>query len=168
MISATSCSVCRQAVPLPMATTFRLCSLDQLGQLRAAGGFLLVAADDVDHVVREQRAELIEHGQLAAVLVAGIDRQHALARQRRLQQQIPQVAGKHFDGVRLGLLGQLAAGFALQARQHQPRERVSHAADQEILVRMLGRHEQLDRQLLDRGLVGIDLARAVSWPARRD
>ena len=110
---------------------------DHLRQLRAAGRFLLVAADDVNHVVIEQRAEFVEHRQLAAVLVAGIDRQHALAMQRRLQQQIPQVAAKHLDGVRLGLFGQLAASLALQAGQQQPRERIAHAADQEILVRMV-------------------------------
>ena len=95
--------------------------LDQLDQLGAGCGLLLVAADEVDHVVAQQRAELVERGQLAAALEAGIDRQHALARQRRLQQQVPQVAGEHLDGVRLGLFGQLAARLALQAGQHQPR-----------------------------------------------
>ena len=140
-----------------MATTLQIVLPDELDQLRAGRGLLLVAADDVDQVVAEQRAELVEHRQLAAVLVAGIDRQHALARQRRLQQQVPQIAGEHFDGVRLGLFGQLAAGLALQARQHQPRERIAHAADQEILVRMFGRHQQFDGQLLDRRLVGLDL-----------
>ena len=156
-ISASSCSVCRQAVPLPIATTLRLCCLDQLDQLGAGGGLLLVAADDVNHVVLQQRAEFVERRQLAAVLEAGVDGQHALAGERRLQQQVPQVAGEDFDGVRLGLFGQLAAGFALQARQHQPGERVAHAAGEKILVRMLGRHQQLDRQLLDRGFVGFDL-----------
>ena len=127
-----------------------MCSRDERDQLRTAGRFLLVAADDVDHIVREQLAELIERGQLAAVLVTGVDGQHALARQRRLQQQVPQIASEHFDGVRLGFFGQLAAGFALQAGQDQPRERVAHAARQKILVRMIGRHELLDAELLDR------------------
>ena len=113
---------------------------DQLRELRSAGRFLLVAADDVDHVVNEQRAEFVEHRQLAAVLVARIDGQHALAVQRRLQQQILQVAGKHFDGVRLGLFGKLAAGLALQAGQQQPRERIADAANQKIFVGMVLRN----------------------------
>ena len=67
---------------------------DERDQLRAASRFLFVAADDVDHVVGEQLAEFIERRQLAAVLVARIDGQNALAGQRRLQQQIPQVASE--------------------------------------------------------------------------
>ena len=59
--------------------------------------------------------------------------------------------------MRFGPVGQLAADFALQARKHQPHQRVAAAAAQKIGVRVFGRHEQLVGHLLHGLHVGFDL-----------
>src|SRR6187399_103949 len=59
--------------------------------------------------------------------------------------------------MRLRLLRELAARLALQARQNQPRKSVAHAAREKILVRMIGRYELFDTELLDRPRIGLDL-----------
>ena len=110
---------------MPIATTLSLMLANQLGQFGAAGGELLVAADDVDQRVFQEGAEFVEGGKLAAVFEAGIDRQHAAAGERRLQQQIPQVVGKHFDRMRFGLFGEVAASLALQAGKHEARQSIA-------------------------------------------
>ena len=58
-------------------------------------------------------------GHLAAAAEAGVDGQHAVFAQRRLQQQAAQVAGEHLGRVPLGPLGQVAADLALQGRHQQ-------------------------------------------------
>ena len=130
---------------------------DERDELGAAGGLLFVAADDVDHVVREQLAEFVEGREFAAVLVAGIDGQHASARQRRLEQEIAQIAGEHLDRMRFGFFSELATGLAFKAGQNQTREGVADAAHEKIFVGVVGRHQLLDAELLDRRVIGFDL-----------
>ena len=100
-----------------------------------------LAANEHDHVVTEQVAELVERSQLAAALEAGIDGQHAAVVDRRLQEQIAKIAGEDADGMGFGAIGQLAAGLALQRRQDEAIEGVARRAAKEVGVRMAGRHE---------------------------
>ena len=67
-----------------------------LGLFLAAG----LAADQVNHVVPEHVAELVQRGQLATALETGIDGQHAAVVDRRLQEQVAEIAGEDADGVR--------------------------------------------------------------------
>ena len=101
--------------------------------------FLLALAGRVrvDHRVFQEVAVLVQGNDLAAGAEAGVDGQHAAAAQRRLQQQAAQVAGENHDGMRLGFFGQLAADLPLQARQHQPGQRVVQHGPQEGGVRRL-------------------------------
>ena len=154
-------------MPLPRATTVNLCCLINSTSFCLPSLAALGLADQMHDAMVEQVAEFIEHGQLAAALEARIDGQHPAAAHRRLQQQIAQIPGEHLDGMRFGQIGQLAADFAFEAGQHQPRQRVAHAAAQKLGVRMLGRHEQFVGRLLHGLAVGLDLARAASWPFRR-
>ena len=71
----------------------------------------------IDDGVVQQRAEFIEHRDLAAGAQAGIDGQDSAMVQRRLQQQAAQIAGEHGHGMGLGLVGQLVTNFAFQAGQ---------------------------------------------------
>ena len=78
----------------------------------------------VDHGMVDHLAARVEDGDLAAVLEPGIDGQHGLPGDGRLEQQAAQVAGEDLDGVLLGGLGQVASDLTLHAGQHQPIERV--------------------------------------------
>ena len=125
-----------------------------------------LAADQVDHVVAEHVAELVERRQLAAALEARIDRQHAAVVDRRLQEQIAEIAGKNAHGVRLGPIGQFAAGLALQGGQDQAAEGVAGAAAQIVGMRMPGRHEHLIQGRIHGLHVGTRSSRGEPSPAR--
>ncbi len=88
-------------------------------------GTPLLAADQVHDAMRKQVAELVERGQFATAFEAGIQGQNATLANRRLQQQLAQVAGENLDGVNLGPIGQLAADFSFQAGQDESREGIS-------------------------------------------
>ena len=103
---------------------------DELFELRLASAAFCFWLR-VDHRVFEQLAGLVEHRDLAAGAEAGVDGQHLLAADRRLEQQAAQVAGEDVDGVLLGALGQFAADLALQAGQERAgRARPSMTSDQ--------------------------------------
>ena len=70
--------------------------------------------------VIEQVAVRVEHGDLAAGSESGVDGQHDLLGDRRLEQQAAEVPGEDLDGVLLGGLGEVAADLALHAGQDQP------------------------------------------------
>ena len=109
---------------------------------------LFLLADDVQDGMLERVAALVDHHRLAAALEAGIERQHAAARHRRLQEQVAQVARKDLDGVGLAVFGDLAADLPLEARQHEPGERVADAAPQKIAMGMVGGDKQFLRRRL--------------------
>ena len=118
----------------------------------AAVGF----SHQIDYAVAQQVAELVERGQFAAALEAGIDRQEAMVVDRRLQEQIAEVLGKNAHGVDLGPIGQLAADVPLQAGQDQACQGVAGAAAEIVGVRVFGRHERFI-QHADHGLkVAVD------------
>ena len=81
---------------------------------------LLFLADDRQHGMLERHAALVDHDRLAAAFEAGIEGQHALAADRRLKEEIAEVAGKHGDGMPLAVFGDLPTDLALEAREHQP------------------------------------------------
>jgi hypothetical protein len=62
--------------------------------------------------------------QFAAAAESRIDRQHATVADRRLQQQLTQIAGKDLDRMQLGPFRQLATHFALQAGGQQAVQRI--------------------------------------------
>ncbi len=135
-----------------------------LGLFPAAG----LAANQVHHVVPEHVAELVQRGQLAAALETGIDGQHAAVVDRRLQEQIAEIAGEDADGVRLGPIGQLAAGLALQGGQDQAAQGVAGAAAEVVGMRMAGRHEDFIQRRVHGLEVGNRSSRGGSWPVRPD
>ncbi len=93
--------------------------LRQLAQRLFRLGLMAVG---VDGDGGEHLAGGIHHGDLAAGADAGINAEHGLPAQRRLQQQGAQVGGKDADGVRIGDLGQRAADVALHGGEEQPGE----------------------------------------------
>ena len=128
---------------------------DQLDRL-LLGLFLAarLAADEVNNVVPQHVAELVERGQLATALETGIDGQHAAVVDRRLEEQVAEIAGEDADGVRLGPIGQFAAGLALQRGQDQAGQRIAGAAAEIIGMRMAGRHEDF----IERRIHGLEIA----------
>ena len=124
-------------------------------------------AHQIDHALAEQVAELVERRQLAAAAKTGIDRQQAVVVDRRLQEQVAKILGEHAHRVRLGVVGQLAADFALQAGQNQAAERVAGAAAEVIGMGMLRRNEHFLEHGRHRLQVRLDLAPATPSPARR-
>ncbi len=90
----------------------------------------------VDHGLFEQRPVRVEHRHLAAGAETGVDRQHDLLGDRRLEQQAPQIAGEDVDGVPLGHLGQVAADLALQAGHQEAVQRVDRRLVEDLRVRV--------------------------------
>ncbi len=119
---------------------------------------LLVGLGRVDDVVRLQIALAVDHRDLAAGAEPGIDRQHPLAAERRLQEQRAQVVGEHLDRLGVGAL-----------LEHQPHVDLDRGLEQALVgigdrqvelarERRLGRHDHLvARQIL--GRVAVDLQR---------
>ena len=81
----TKVSVSRPAVPLPMATASMRCCLHSRSSVAAASSTLRSDCVGIDDVVGLQIALVVDDRDLAAGAKAGIDRQHALAAERRLQ-----------------------------------------------------------------------------------
>ena len=98
---------------------------DQLDHLLHRFGAAVGLAHQVHHVVIEHVAELIQGHQFAAALETRIERQQAAIAHRRLEQQVAEIAGEHAYRVGFGLLGHLAAGFAIQAGKDQPHQGVA-------------------------------------------
>ncbi len=96
----------------------------------------VLAANHMDDFVPEHVAEFVERNEFTATAKTGIDGQHAMIAYRRLQQQLAQIAGKHFHGVLFGGFCQLATQFALQPGDDQPLQRVADTTPQELGVRM--------------------------------
>jgi len=76
--------------------------------------------------------KLVQRGQLAAALEAGVQGQHAAAAHGALQQQVAQILGEHAHGVQLGPVGQLAPRLPLQAGRIK-RESESRAQPAEVV-----------------------------------
>jgi len=123
---------------------------------RARFLFALVRTDHVNQVVRQHAPERIQGREFAAVFETGIDRQQAPLPHRRLQEQVAEIAREDFDGVKLRLFGKLATNLAFEARNDKPREGVADASFEKIPMRMLRRHELLQRFALDGFVVGLD------------
>ena len=131
--------------------------LDQLDQLGAPFDLAFFFADQVNHRLIQQIAELIDRRQFAAALESWIDRQHPPPAHRRQQQQVSQILREHHHRVRFGRFGHFAANFPLQAREHQPLQSVAGTAAQEFHVRMIGRRKQRSSVSCDqRRFVGFD------------
>ena len=116
---------------------------DHFDDLVRGGGPLFRLADNVEHRMLERVAAFIDRHGLAAALEAGIEREHAAAGHRGLQEQVSQVSGKHLHGMRFAIFGHLPAEFAFEARQHQPGKRVADAALEEFGMGMAGGHQHL-------------------------
>ena len=116
----------------------------------------------VDHRLVEQLAAGVEHGDLAAVLEPGIDRQDDLLGDRRLEQQAAQVAGEDLDGVLLGGLGQVATDLALHAGQDQPVEGIDGGGVEQVVLGMALQRELAEQRGLHvgPGHLELDLQRA--------
>ena len=162
MISATSSSVSRQAVPLPIATTPTWCLPTMSLSATLASDRRFWGGCGIDHGLVDQLAAGVEHGDLAAVLEPGIDGQHDLLGDRRLEQQAAQVAGEDLDGVLLGGLGQVATDLALHAGQDQPIERVDGGGMEQVVLGMALQRELAEQRGLHVGPgdLELDLQRA--------
>ena len=86
----------------------------QLGQHALGLGHLAPRRRGVDGAVVQQLAVLVQHRQLAAGAVAGVQGDDARAPHRPLAQERLGVAGEDADGLGLGPLGELGAHLALQ------------------------------------------------------
>ena len=150
MISAISSSVSRQAVPLPMATTPTLCLptssfryiLASWRRFWGGWGWITPLSRSSPWVPRDR--------DLAAVPEAGVDRQHDLLGDRRLEQEAPEVPGEHVDGVALGHLGQVATDLALHAGQEQAVEGVEGRGPEKVGLGVGVERELRERRLASR------------------
>ena len=80
----------------------------------------LNAVDGVNYPGVQHLAGLVHHSQLAACPVTGVNPQNNPAAQRRLQQQVAEVQGKHLDGVLARPVGDFAPYFPFNRRENQP------------------------------------------------
>ena len=101
----------------------------------------------VDDPVLQQVAVGVEHGDLAAGPEAGVDGEHDLVGDRRLEQEAAEVPGEDVDRVPLGHLGQVAADLALHARQEQAVDRVGRGVAEDVGVGVA-----VERELREGGL----------------
>ena len=91
----------------------------------------------------QRHAALIDHHSLTAALEAGVEREHAAAPNRGLEEQVAEVAGEHLHGVALAGIGHLPADLPLETGKHEPGEGVMGTPAEKLGVRMIGRHEHL-------------------------
>ena len=99
---------------------------------------------DVQHLMLQRGAVGIDHHHLAATLEGGVDRQNPATRDRRLEKEMPQIAGEHLNRMPLTVLSNLPAELPFQARQNQPADRIPNAAGEKAGVRMpLRNHQRL-------------------------
>ena len=117
--SAASCSVSREAVPLPMEIRVTWCFSISALQFFLRFVPLVLRLVRIDGAGIQQLAGGSDHRQLGAGAEAGVEPEHGLPGQRRLPEQGAQVGGKDLDGMGLGRLGQFAAHIALDGGQQQ-------------------------------------------------
>ena len=120
----------------------------------------------VDDAVVEEVAVPVQDGDFAAGAEAGVERQHHLVQDGRLEQEAAQVPGEDVDGVPLGEFGQVATDLAFHAGQEQTFESVGGRGAEEVGVGVA-----FERQLTERGLfqlgardLQLDLERAFLVP----
>lgn len=77
------------------------------------------------------------------LLKPGSSAQHPTAGHWRLEEKVSEVPGKHLDGMRFTVFGDLPPELPLEAGQNEPRDRVPNTALEEFGMRMAGRHEHL-------------------------
>ena len=115
--------------------------LDELDDPCAGCLALLLLADDRQHGMLQRHPTLVDHDRLAAALESGVEGEHPLATDRGLEEKIPQIAGKHGNGVPLAVFGDFPADLPLEAREHKSSDGVTGTSTEEIGVRM-GRIDQ--------------------------
>ena len=115
--------------------------LDELDDPCAGCLALLLLADDRQHGMLQRHPTLVDHDRLAAALESGVEGEHPLATDRGLEEKIPQIAGKHGNGVPLAVFRDLPADLPLEAREHKSSDGVTGTSAEEIGVRM-GRIDQ--------------------------
>ena len=116
----------------------RVMGAHELGELGLGALERGLALGEEDRHRAEVAAGGVDGGALAAGAQAGVDADHALGAQRRLQQQRPQVAGEHARGleVRRGLA--LGAHVVLDRRRQEPAVALADRA-RELLAPRRGR-----------------------------
>ena len=82
-------------------------------------------------------ADFAQGRQLTTSSKSRIDSQDTAAPEGRLHEQAFQIAGKDPDRMFLSLVGQLAANFALEARQQQTVKGVAQRFGQQLRMRMI-------------------------------
>ena len=122
--SATSCSVSRQPVPLPMAIIEIWCLRMSCSSFRLASVGVPLLAMRVDHRVFEQLPVSSSTASLHPVRMPGSIGQHLLAAQAAAGAAGSGGSSRRHDRVVLRAFGQFAADFAFQARPDEPVERV--------------------------------------------
>ena len=132
MISATSSSVSRQAVPLPIATTPTSCLPTRSLRWILGLGPPVLGRVRVNHRLVDQVAAPVEHGHLAAGPEPGVDGQDNCLGIGGCKSKPAEVLGKDLDGVLLGCLGQIAANLALHAGEDQSIEGVDRGPAEKL------------------------------------
>ena len=115
----------------------------------------------VDDPLIEQTAATVEHGHLATGAETGVDGQHDLFGDRRLEQQAAEVFGEDLDGVLLGPIAQVTSDFALHAGEDEAVQGIDGGRAEKLgvgmaLKRKLGEEGGLE---LGSGQVEADLER---------
>ena len=80
----------------------------------------VLAAEGKDLVHGEHAAGLVDDGELAAVIEAGVEAEDHAPGERRLQQELFEVCGEDLNGAPLRALGELGADLALDGGEEQP------------------------------------------------
>ena len=114
---------------------------------------LFFLADDMQHGILERVAALINHHRLATTLKSRIERQHATPCNRRLQQQVAEIFGKHLDRVRLAVFRNFSTDLPFEARQYKPHKRIACAPLQKIRMGVIEGHKEVlgcNLHLIDR------------------
>ena len=114
--SRTKASVSREAVPLPMAMARTLCLRDQRGEGVGGSGRRVLGGVEVEDVVGEELAGLVDDGDLAAGAQAGVDAEHRDGAGGRGEQKVVEIVAEDLDGVGIGALLELEADLALDGR----------------------------------------------------
>ena len=91
-----------------------------------------VALRHLNDAVVEDVACGVHHGQLAARAVAGVESQHHVTGQRRLQKELLEIRAEDVDCLRFGLLCQRCANLALQGGKEQPFVSILHGETQRL------------------------------------
>jgi hypothetical protein len=129
---------------------------DHLDHLLSTAADDIVFANYMDHGVPKHIPEFVQGGQFAPAPESRVHRQNAAIPDRRLQQQLAQIAGENLDRVQLGPFRQLAPHLAFQAGKQQSAERVPQAVPQELGMGMIRTNQTLLGALVQRPQIDVD------------